>query len=105
MVMMFCAFEGRPLIVRLHGQAEVVEAHYAEFLALRTRFSAFVRSFDSMSLVSPIRAGGPCSRRRSRVHAIATTTTQLSSAPTEFGRASSKQTCPTDGLDLERQSL
>jgi hypothetical protein len=38
MVMMFCAFDGRPLIVRLHGEAEVLEAHHTEFHALKTRF-------------------------------------------------------------------
>ena len=31
MVMMFCAFDGRPLIVRLHGSGEVLERDHAEF--------------------------------------------------------------------------
>lgn len=38
MVMMFCAFEGKPFILRLHGEAQVLEAHHAEFRALQDRF-------------------------------------------------------------------
>ena len=38
MVMMFCAFEGKPFILRLHGSADVVEVHQAEFDALKRRF-------------------------------------------------------------------
>jgi hypothetical protein len=37
-VIMFCAFEGKPLIVRLHGRGEVLEAHQSEFGALKSRF-------------------------------------------------------------------
>jgi len=35
---MFCAFEGRPRIVRLHGRAEVMKAGSPEFGALLSRF-------------------------------------------------------------------
>jgi hypothetical protein len=38
LVMMFCAFEGKPFILRLHGEADVVETHHAEFCALKDRF-------------------------------------------------------------------
>lgn len=31
MVIMFCAFEGRPLIVRLHGSGETIERDHADF--------------------------------------------------------------------------
>ena len=37
-VVMFCAFEGAPKIVRLHGQGEVLEPHLPEFNQLRPRF-------------------------------------------------------------------
>jgi hypothetical protein len=37
-VVMFCAFEGPPNIVRLHGRGEVVEPGDAEFGALRAHF-------------------------------------------------------------------
>ncbi|HET6847619.1 MAG TPA: pyridoxamine 5'-phosphate oxidase family protein [Gaiellales bacterium] len=35
---MFCAFDGRPRIVRLHGQAEVLQAGSPEFEQLLSRF-------------------------------------------------------------------
>lgn len=37
-VIMFCAFEGPPKIVRLHGQGDVIEPHHPEFEALAARF-------------------------------------------------------------------
>ena len=37
-VLMFCAFEGPPKIVRLHGLGEVIEPVDAEYAALRARF-------------------------------------------------------------------
>lgn len=37
-VVMFCAFDGPPRIVRLHGRGRVVRTHDAEFAALRARF-------------------------------------------------------------------
>src|SRR5688572_1541980 len=37
-VLMFCAFEGAPKIVRIHGAARVVEPQDAEFAGLRARF-------------------------------------------------------------------
>ena len=38
MVMMFCAFEGRPLILRLHGTGDVLESRHPEFAQLIDRF-------------------------------------------------------------------
>lgn len=38
MTMMFCAFEGRPLILRLYGRAQVYHAHDAEWLDLSRHF-------------------------------------------------------------------
>jgi hypothetical protein len=38
-VLMFCAFDGPPKIVRLHGRGRVVLAADAEFAALRPRFA------------------------------------------------------------------
>jgi hypothetical protein len=39
LVMMFCAFEGKPFILRLHGEADVIEAHHPEFPVLKARFT------------------------------------------------------------------
>ena len=39
-VLMFCAFEGPPRIVRLHGRASVVEPGDGEYAALAARFSS-----------------------------------------------------------------
>ncbi len=43
---MFCAFEGPPLIFRIHGDAEVVTAQHRDFEELLTHFAplACVRS-------------------------------------------------------------
>jgi hypothetical protein len=38
LVIMFCAFDGKPLILRLHGQAEVLERRHPEFAALLDLF-------------------------------------------------------------------
>jgi len=38
LVMMFCAFKGRPLILRIHGWAEVLQTCDAEFQQLRPHF-------------------------------------------------------------------
>jgi hypothetical protein len=38
-VVMFCAFEGTPKIVRIHGQGEVLEPGQSEFAALSRQFS------------------------------------------------------------------
>jgi hypothetical protein len=38
LVMMFCAFEGKPLILRLHGRAEVLERAHRDFAALVGHF-------------------------------------------------------------------
>lgn len=37
-VLMFCAFEGAPRIVRLHGRGEVIEHHHPHFSALLALF-------------------------------------------------------------------
>ena len=36
--MMFCAFEGSPLTLRIHGQAEVIEVDNPEFNILQQAF-------------------------------------------------------------------
>lgn len=38
MVIMFCAFEGPPKIVRLHGTGEIIEPHQPEFESLSELF-------------------------------------------------------------------
>lgn len=37
-VFMFCAFEGQPKVLRLHGQGRVVEPHENEFAGLQQNF-------------------------------------------------------------------
>lgn len=49
-VVMFCAFEGRPRIVRLHGTGRVVLAGDAEFASLRREFTK-VRTAGQRSVV------------------------------------------------------
>jgi hypothetical protein len=39
LVLMFCAFEGPPKIVRVHGRGRVVEANTSEFSALEGHFN------------------------------------------------------------------
>ncbi|HEY6770030.1 MAG TPA: pyridoxamine 5'-phosphate oxidase family protein [Candidatus Sulfotelmatobacter sp.] len=51
-VLMFCAFQGPPNILRLYGQGRVAEPHDEEFPALATQFPAYeaVRSVIVVSL-------------------------------------------------------
>lgn len=39
LVFMFCAFDGKPFILRLHGQGSVIETSDDEFPSLRTHFA------------------------------------------------------------------
>ena len=41
-VLMFCAFEGPPKIVRMHGHGEVIESVHAEFESLRVQFPDYI---------------------------------------------------------------
>ena len=38
LVIMFCAFDGKPLTLRLHGKAEVLEVDHSEFESLQAQF-------------------------------------------------------------------
>ena len=40
-VMMFCAFQGAPKILRLHGRGRVFEPHEAEFAILQSHFPVY----------------------------------------------------------------
>lgn len=40
-VIMFCAFQGRPNILRIHGSGSVVEPHQLEFAELQNHFPDF----------------------------------------------------------------
>ena len=40
-VLMFCAFQGPPKILRLHGRGRVVEPHESEFASLQARFPVY----------------------------------------------------------------
>ena len=46
-VIMFCAFEGKPNIVRLHGQGEVIESGHTDFESMKELFPTYtgLRSF------------------------------------------------------------
>lgn len=58
-VLMFCAFEGRPTVVRLHGQGTVLLPDDARFAALRPRFADHpgIRAIITVDLV---RIGDSC---------------------------------------------
>jgi Pyridoxamine 5'-phosphate oxidase len=51
-VLMFCAFNGAPNIVRMHGQGEVIESHHGDFLTLKASFGNVpgLRSFVRVRL-------------------------------------------------------
>lgn len=53
-VIMFCAFEGPPRIVRLHGRGRAVPAGSAEFEALRSRLPGGTRTGDRSVVVVDI---------------------------------------------------
>jgi hypothetical protein len=40
-ILMFCAFQGRPNILRLHGLGTVIEPHHAKFSELLSQFPAY----------------------------------------------------------------
>lgn len=58
-VFMFCAFEGKPKIVRLHGQGEVVTPESSDWAILRSHFPAYpgARAIVRASL---LRIGDSC---------------------------------------------
>ena len=69
---MFCAFEGRPLILRLHGRGRVVEPSDAEWEALIAQFPDYpgaVRSSSWTWNASPTRAAMPCRATSTRPNA------------------------------------
>jgi hypothetical protein len=58
-VLMFCAFNGSPNIVRLHGSGEVLEPGDTEFAELRPRFPEALGT-RSLILVTVARVGTSC---------------------------------------------
>ena len=56
---MFCAFEGPPRIVRIHGIGEVITAESAEFEALRDRFAHY-ESARAVIRVQALRVSDSC---------------------------------------------
>lgn len=58
-VLMFCAFEGAPKILRLHGRGEVLEPHSEGFRSLRDQFSEFT-GLRSIIRVQCTRIGDSC---------------------------------------------
>jgi hypothetical protein len=58
-VVMFCAFQGPPKILRLHGRGRVVEPGGAEFAALQGLFPEY-ESTRAIIVVSVQRVGESC---------------------------------------------
>ncbi len=58
-VMMFCAFEGPPKIVRLHGRGRVVEPQSSEFSSLVTQFPEY-ESMRAIIVVDVTRVSDSC---------------------------------------------
>ena len=58
-VMMFCAFQGPPKILRLHGQGRVVEPHEAGFAALQEHFPV-LEGTRAIIVVEVTRIGDSC---------------------------------------------
>jgi Pyridoxamine 5'-phosphate oxidase len=58
-VLMFCAFDGPPNIVRLHGQGRVVEPHSAEFPGLAAQFPQY-ESTRAIIVVEVTRLSDSC---------------------------------------------
>ena len=53
LVMMFCAFDGKPMILRVHGRGEVLESDSVEFKRLRPKFGDLpgVRSIIKLTAI------------------------------------------------------
>ena len=97
LTLMFCAFEGRPRILRLHGRARIVEpgdSGVGSAALPVSRMPGLARSLSFMSCASPIRAATVCLSTNTRE-----TRTQLAAlAPSTKARAASlntkrKRTC------------
>ena len=58
-ILMFCAFEGPPTIVRLHGRGRVVEPHSPEFPSLVAQFPEY-ESTRSIIVVDVTRVSDSC---------------------------------------------
>lgn len=58
-VMMFCAFQGAPKVLRLHGRGRVVEPHEAEFAGLQAHFPVY-EGTRSIIEVEVTRIGDSC---------------------------------------------
>lgn len=59
-VVMLCAFEGMPKIVRIHGRGEAVEPGAPAFAALRARFSANAPGVRSIIVIHAERISDSC---------------------------------------------
>jgi hypothetical protein len=59
-VIMFCALDGAPKIVRLHGAGRAIEPHDPEFAELRKRFAADAPSVRSIICVDVARVSDSC---------------------------------------------
>jgi hypothetical protein len=94
MVMMF-ARSSKPFILRLHGNAEVVEAHHAEFAALKSQFRIFRSAFDHSPRHRPhrrlVRLDGTVVRVRRDARLLRQLREKL--GPKASGRDNSPPTC------------
>ncbi|MBI3607248.1 MAG: pyridoxamine 5'-phosphate oxidase family protein [Nitrospirae bacterium] len=101
-VIMFCAFEGEPLIVRLHGRGEVVTPADAEFASLASHFPAHL-AMRAIIKVRLTRVAPSCGFGVPRL-AYEGPRTQLDAWATKRGRAGletyrrEKNTASLDGL-------
>jgi hypothetical protein len=58
-VLMFCAFQGPPKILRLHGRGRVVESHEPEFATLQKHFPVY-EGARAIIVVDVIRISDSC---------------------------------------------
>jgi hypothetical protein len=58
-VLMFCAFEGPPNILRLYGRGRAVELHEPEFSALQAHFPVY-ESTRAIIVIEPTRIADSC---------------------------------------------
>ena len=91
LVFMFCAFDGKPLILRLHGKGSVVESNHDAFQSLRTHFVDLPGERSIIKLIFSgllIHVVGTCRCILSKERVTTTRTMQKSWDQRVFARAS-----------------
>ena len=59
-VVMFCAFDGKPRIVRFHGRGEVITAAHEEFFGLQQKFGGRQLGTRAIIRIDVTRIGDSC---------------------------------------------